>query len=131
VLDLPPGLLPPAAQQWLPHIERVAREVGIDPRLLIAVVHQESDFRHDVPGAAGEIGLVQLMPGTAAEVGVNPYDPIDNLRGGARYLHKQLDRFGSVELALAAYNAGPGNVAGGRDYASEVLRFYIALGGMV
>jgi soluble lytic murein transglycosylase-like protein len=128
---VPPGLLPEAAQQWLPDIEQIAREVGIDPRLLIAVVSQESDFQQGALGDDGEIGLAQLMPGTAHDMGVNPYDPIDNLRGGARYLHEQLERFGSVKLALAAYNGGPGNVAGGLDYAHEVLGMYIALGGMV
>src|SRR3546814_6079813 len=58
-------------------------------------------------------GLTQLMPGTAASLGVNRYSVEDNLRGGARYLRQQLDRFGHYHLALAAYNAGPGRVRGG------------------
>lgn len=130
--------LPAAAQQWVPHIEQAARRHGLDPRLLAALVKQESGFRADAGSHAGAIGLTQLMPGTARELGVDPHDPIANLDGGARYLSQQLDRFGSVPLALAAYNAGPGRVAaaGGIPQISETQRyvrnvssFYADLGG--
>lgn len=130
--------LPAAAQQWVPHIEQAARRHGLDPRLLAALVKQESGFRADAGSHAGAIGLTQLMPGTARELGVDPHDPIANLDGGARYLSRQLDRFGSVPLALAAYNAGPGRVAaaGGipqisetQHYVRNVSSFYADLGG--
>lgn len=130
--------LPAAAQQWVPHIEQAARRHGLDPRLLAALVKQESGFHADAGSHAGAIGLTQLMPGTARELGVDPHDPIANLDGGARYLSQQLDRFGSVPLALAAYNAGPGRVAaaGGipqisetQHYVRNVSSFYADLGG--
>lgn len=89
----------------------IAIEEGIDPELFIRLVRQESSFNPEARSPAGAIGLTQLMPGTAADLGVDPTDPVQNLRGGARYLRQQLDRFGSVPLALAAYNAGPGRVS--------------------
>ena len=103
--------LPPEGRRMAGLIDRAAREAGIEPALLAALVKHESGFDPDVRSHAGAIGLAQLMPGTAAGLGVDPTDPLDNLRGGARYLREQLDRFGSTELALAAYNAGPGRVA--------------------
>lgn len=102
--------LPAAGQRWAGHIEQAANGAGIDPRLLAALVWSESGFRPDVTSHAGAIGLAQLMPATARGLGANPYDPIQNLAAGARYLRQQLDHFGTVELALAAYNAGPGAV---------------------
>lgn len=90
--------------------QRIAIEEGVDPDLFLRLVRQESGFRPQVVSSAGAIGLAQLMPGTAEELGVDPRDPIQNLRGGARYLRQQLDTFGDPVLALAAYNAGPGAV---------------------
>ena len=98
-------------QRWAPAIQSAAEEAGVDPALLASLVRHESNFDQNVVSHAGAIGLAQLMPGTAAGLGVDPHDPHENLAGGARYLKTQLDRFGSVELALAAYNAGPNRVA--------------------
>jgi soluble lytic murein transglycosylase-like protein len=103
--------LPAAGQRFAGAIDQAAREAGIDPALLAALVRHESNFEPDVRSHAGAIGLAQLMPGTAAGLGVDPTDPLQNLQGGARYLREQLDRFGTPELALAAYNAGPNRVA--------------------
>lgn len=103
--------LPAAGRPWAAAVEAAAARQGIDGRLLAALVWTESAFRPDAVSSAGALGLAQLMPGTARGLGVDPRDPLANLRGGARYLRQQLDRFGRVDLALAAYNAGPGRVA--------------------
>ena len=107
--------LPEAAQPWIGSIERAAQQAGLDPTLLAAVVRHESNFDPSTVSHAGAIGLGQLMPGTAEWLGVDPHDPEENLDGAARYLREQLDRFGTPDLALAAYNAGPNRVvqAGG------------------
>jgi Transglycosylase SLT domain len=76
-----------------------------------AMIKVESNYRQGAVSRAGALGLAQLMPGTAADLAVDPADPIENLDGGARYLLDQMQRFGSLELALAAYNAGPAAVA--------------------
>ena len=103
--------LPAAGRPWAGAIQQAATEAGIDPALLASLVRHESNFDPAARSHAGATGLAQLMPGTAAGLGVDPSDPLDNLRGGATYLKQQLDRFGSVDLALAAYNAGPNRVA--------------------
>ena len=94
-------------------IDAAAASNGIDSSLLKGLVSQESGFDPNARSGAGAVGLTQLMPGTAAALGVtNPLDPAQSLQGGAKYLRQQLDRFGGDEkLALAAYNAGPGAVA--------------------
>ncbi len=106
------------------------RNHGIEPGLLEAVAWQESRGRMSAVSVKGALGVMQLMPTTAAELGVQPRDVADNIRGGAMYLRRQLDRFGSVPLALAAYNAGPGAVLryGGippyretRDYVTRIM----------
>ena len=120
VVDLDPYGPPPAwavglsedGQRWAAAIEATAARHGIDGRLLAALVWTESGFRPDAVSSAGALGLAQLMPGTARGLGVDPADPLANLDGGARYLRTQLDAFGRVDLALAAYNAGPGRVDG-------------------
>jgi soluble lytic murein transglycosylase-like protein len=94
-------------------INAAATSNGVDPALLKGLVQQESGFDPNAHSGAGAVGLTQLMPGTAAALGVtDPTDPVQSLQAGARYLREQLDRFGGDErLALAAYNAGPGAVA--------------------
>jgi len=87
-----------------------ARRHGIPEDLFLRLVQQESNFNPTARSLKGAIGLAQLMPGTAADLRVNPNDPAQNLDGGARYLKEQYARFGQWPLALAAYNAGPGAV---------------------
>lgn len=99
--------LPPAGRPYAAAIEDAARQAGVDPRLVAAVAWTESGFRSDAVSGAGAAGLMQLMPATARGLGADPFDPVQGLQAGARYLAAQLRRFGSVDLALAAYNAGP------------------------
>lgn len=93
-------------------IEEQAREQGLDPLLVRAVVRAESDFDPRTVSSAGAMGLMQLMPGTASDLGVeDAFDPAENLKGGTRYLKMMLDKYGNnLERALAAYNWGPGNL---------------------
>ena len=124
-------------------IEKAARATGLDPALIRAVIRVESSFDSNAVSGAGAQGLMQLMPGTARELGVtDPFDAEQNVMGGATYLAKQLKRFGDVRLALAAYNTGPGRVnsyhitdannpseyeklpRGVRGYVAKVLQYY-------
>jgi soluble lytic murein transglycosylase-like protein len=89
---------------------QIAEQEGVDPSLFTRLVQQESRFKPNAVSSAGAMGLAQLMPGTARDLGVDPNDPVQNLTGGARYLRQQMDKFKDPRLALAAYNAGPKNV---------------------
>ena len=94
-----------------PFIEEASEETGIPVQLIDAVIRTESGYRVEAVSRAGAQGLMQLMPETATSVGVSdPFDPRQNILGGARYLRKMYDEFKSLELAIAAYNAGPGAV---------------------
>ncbi len=96
------------ATQYDSIIEKTAANAAVEPNLLRAVIVVESGFNSRAVSKRGAVGLMQLMPATATRFGVsNPYDPIQNIRGGALYLKFLMDRFGhDVRLALAAYNAG-------------------------
>lgn len=118
-----------------PLIARHSDAQNLDPKLVRALIQVESGYNFRALSNKGAMGLMQLMPATASLLNVrNPYDPEDNLRGGTRYLRQMLDRFaGRVELALSAYNAGPGAVerhngippfAETRDYVRRILALY-------
>ena len=84
---------------------------GVSPTLLASVAQIESGFDPAAISPVGASGLMQFMPATAAEMGVDPFEPVSAIDGAARYLARDLARFGRVDLAVAAYNAGPGAVA--------------------
>ncbi|MBI9047920.1 MAG: lytic transglycosylase domain-containing protein [Anaerolineaceae bacterium] len=93
-------------------IERVSDKYGVDPSLVGALIKNESNFNVNAESYAGAQGLMQLMPATAASLGVSDsFDPYQNIEGGVKYLSNLLDMYnGDVSLSLAAYNAGPGAV---------------------
>jgi len=123
---------PPVPPQFEAMLKQAATAANISPVLLSALVWQESRWNPQAVSPKGAMGLAQLMPATARDLGVNPSDPMQNLIGGARYLRSLLDQFnGDLEKALAAYNAGPGRVsrAGGvpaiaetRNYVASIVR---------
>ncbi|MFN8139857.1 MAG: lytic transglycosylase domain-containing protein [Fimbriimonadales bacterium] len=111
----PTNLVPANGSYTTDHLKQLADTVAdqqsLDRNLFRALIKWESSWNPNSTSSVGAKGLTQLMPETARELGVSdPYDPAQNLRAGAKYLKAQLDRFNSVELALAAYNAGPGAV---------------------
>ena len=128
------GNMPLADQNLSTLIEAAARKYKVDPKLVAAVAEVESNGRQEAVSPAGAIGVMQLMPDTAASLGVDPYNKQQNIEGGAKYLRQMLDTFGGdTKKAVAAYNAGPGAVKdyGGvppyketQNYVSKVLDIY-------
>lgn len=115
-------------------IDRVALKHDVDASIVRAVMRQESGGNARAVSRAGAMGLMQLMPGTANALGVrDPFDPEQNLDGGVRYLKGLLERFGSLPLALAAYNAGPGAVRryGGVPPFKETQRYVRSIMGAI
>ena len=103
--------VPAGAAKYDAIFEEASRTYGISKSLLIAVAKAESNFNPNDVSHAGASGIMQLMPGTAKSLGVkNVFDPYENIMGGAKLLRDNIKSFGSVPLALAAYNAGPGAV---------------------
>ena len=123
-----------SARAWEPLVRRHAEAQGLEFKLVDAVIRAESAYDPRAISRRGAMGLMQLMPATARELRVlDPFDPEQNLKGGTTYLRRMLDRFGRVDLALAAYNAGPEAVRryGGtppyaetRGYVRRVLDYY-------
>jgi DNA-binding protein H-NS len=103
---------PTAAAPYMDMVNEAAKTYDLPPELILAVMKTESNFDHKAVSKAGAQGLMQLMPGTAMEMGVeDSFDPRQNIMGGARYLRQMLDYYkGDTQTAVAAYNAGPGNV---------------------
>lgn len=117
------------------YFKEAASTYGVDEKLLRAIARAESNFNPSATSSAGAMGIMQMMPATAAECGVtDPYDARQSILGGAQYIAKMLDKYnGNTSLALAAYNAGPGNVdkydgippfEETQNYVQKVLNYY-------
>jgi Soluble lytic murein transglycosylase and related regulatory proteins (some contain LysM/invasin domains) len=124
-------------KQWIPLAEKYGSMYGVDPRLIIAQIRQESGGNPNAISSAGAIGLMQIMPATgASECGLTReqlFDPELNIRCGVKYLRKLYDQFRDWKLALAAYNAGPGAVTRYRgippyretqNYVASIMSYY-------
>lgn len=98
------------AHEWRDLVYEVSEDVGIDPKASMALIYVESAWDPMAVSNAGAIGFTQLMPGTAEWLGVDPWNPEENIRGGLRFFGYLYRLFGNYTLAWAAYNAGPGRV---------------------
>ena len=127
--------VPQSRQEVASMVKRIAQEEGVDPNFTLAIAQQESRFNQNARSPVGAIGVMQLMPGTAQELGVNPYNAEGNIRGGVRYLKQNLNKFGGrMDLTAAAYNAGPNrqslregripNIPETQDYVRKVSANY-------
>ena len=85
-------------------------EMGVDPALALSIAKKESGFKHELKSPYGAVGVFQVLPSTAKKIGYNPYYLSENIKAGLTYYKMMYKMFGTTELALAAYNAGPGNV---------------------
>jgi soluble lytic murein transglycosylase-like protein len=127
----------PVPARYRPAFRAAARDATVPTALLVAMARVESNLQHSARSDAGAIGLLQLMPATAAELRLNPDNPKENVLAGARYLRQMLNRFDTPDLALAAYNAGPtavdeaGGAPGGETlaYVANVNRLWRTLHG--
>ena len=115
-------------------IAKQAIEMGVEPAMALSIARTESGFNHNARSRHGAVGVFQLMPSTARRMGLNPYSLSDNIKGGIMYYKSMYKMFGSVELAFAAYNAGPGNVkrynktvppfAETKNFVSKIMKDY-------
>ncbi|ESZ11032.1 MULTISPECIES: lytic transglycosylase domain-containing protein [unclassified Mesorhizobium] len=131
----PPAKRTHSQQEIARMVEEEAIRQGVDPNFAMAIAEQESRFRQSARSGVGAIGVMQLMPGTAAELGVNAYDTRDNIRGGVKYIKKLQGMFGNrTDLVAAGYNAGPyrqslrngrvPNIPETQDYVKTVSGYY-------
>jgi hypothetical protein len=112
---------PTGSDQYVALARQFATEAGISPDIFVRQINQESGFNPNALSWAGAVGIAQFLPSTAAGLGVNPYDPVDSLRGAANLMASYVGQYGGYAQALAAYNAGPGNLqyainAGGNNW---------------
>lgn len=109
--SIPAGVVSSTPQQYTGLITEAAKTHGVPERLLSALLQTESSFNPNAKSPVGALGIAQFMPGTAKGLGINPLDPKQAIPAAAQYLRRSFDKFGSWELALAAYNAGGGAVS--------------------
>lgn len=101
--------------------------LGVDPAMALSIAKVESGYKHSSRSVQGAVGVFQLMPSTAAKMGYNPYHLSDNIKGGITYYKMMYKMFGSAEMALAAYNAGPGYVKRHQSIPSSTRRYIAAV----